>query len=116
MMTPEGKVKSRVDKTLKKLGCYYFTPTTGGYGRSGVSDRIVCYRGLFISIEIKAKGGKVTPLQARELVSVQKAGGLSMVIDESNVDQLEEYILKYTEKNMRIDHQPPMILNKKLDW
>jgi len=115
-MTPEGKVKAQVDKVLKKLGCYYFTPTTGGYGRSGVSDRIVCYRGLFISVEVKAKGGKVTPLQARELVSVQKAGGLSMVIDESNVDQLEGYILKYAGENNVTDHQPPMILNKKLDW
>ena len=37
-MTPEGKVKKRVVEQLKALGCYYFFPATGGYGKSGVPD------------------------------------------------------------------------------
>ena len=37
-MTPEGKVKKKVVEQLKQLGCYYFFPATGGYGKSGVPD------------------------------------------------------------------------------
>jgi hypothetical protein len=37
-MTPEGKVKKKIVEQLKALGCYYFFPATGGYGKSGVPD------------------------------------------------------------------------------
>ena len=37
-MTPESKVKKKIVEQLKELGCYYFFPATGGYGKSGVPD------------------------------------------------------------------------------
>ena len=37
-MTPEAKVKKKIVEQLKALGCYYFFPATGGYGKSGVPD------------------------------------------------------------------------------
>ena len=42
-ITPEKKVKQKVVEQLKEIpDAYYFFPATGGYGRSGVPDIIVC--------------------------------------------------------------------------
>lgn len=92
-MTPEGKVKAKVKKTLDMMGAYYFMPTTGGYGRSGIPDIIGCLNGLFFAIECKGKGGTTTALQNRELAKICVAGGLALVINESNVEDLETLLL-----------------------
>ncbi len=51
--TPEAKVKKVVVRQLKALGAYYFSPVTGGFGRSGVPDIVGCFRGHFFAIECK---------------------------------------------------------------
>ena len=89
-MTPEGKVKKRVKDILKELGCYYTMPVTGGYGNSGVPDFIICKGGLFYGIECKANGGQPTALQLKHLDDIRKAGGIALVIDETNVDTLRK--------------------------
>ncbi len=85
MSTPESKVKSAVVKLLKAHNVYYFFPATHGYGRSGVPDIVACVRGRFIAIECKAGKNEPTALQQREIKSIQIAGGIAMVIRESNV-------------------------------
>lgn len=92
-MTPEGKVKAKVKKTLDAMGAYHFMPTTGGYGRSGIPDIVGCLNGLFFAIECKAKSGTTTALQDRELARICVAGGISLVINESNVDELGTLLL-----------------------
>jgi hypothetical protein len=75
--TPEGKVKEKLDEYLDSLGedCWYFKPMTFGYGRSGIMDYIVCYKGFFLAPETKKKGGKSESWQEREQLAVNKAGG-----------------------------------------
>jgi Holliday junction resolvase len=92
-MTPEGKVKAKVVRVLKELGIYHFTPQTGGYGRSGIPDLICCYNSQFIGIECKAGKNKPTPLQESEMHRIRRAGGLTYVINEENVDQLKKELL-----------------------
>jgi Holliday junction resolvase len=92
--TPEKKVKQRVVDQLKKLGAYYFYPTTGGYGSSGVPDVVCCLNGKFIGIECKAGKGKTTALQDKNLAAISAAGGLALVVNEENVDQLFDLIAK----------------------
>jgi hypothetical protein len=86
--TPEKKVKQRVVAQLKELGAYYFYPTTGGFGSSGVPDVVCCYQGRFIGIECKAGKGKTTALQDKNLKEISEAGGLAMVVNEENVEQI----------------------------
>ena len=85
MATPEVKVKQKVKAVLKNLGAYYVMPVTGGYGRSGAPDFLVCYKGRFIGIECKAGNNKPTALQEKNLREIEDAGGSSLVIDEENV-------------------------------
>lgn len=87
--TPEAKVKAKVVDILKKLGVYYFFPATHGMGRSGVPDIICCLPGgLFLAIECKAGGGKLTALQEREIKRIREAGGHALVVNEHNVERL----------------------------
>lgn len=86
--TPEKKVKIKVRKYLDDMGAYYSMPVTSGYGNSGAPDFLVCLQGRFIGIECKANGNKPTPLQDKNLRDIEKAGGHSLVVDETNVDFL----------------------------
>lgn len=88
-MTPEAKVKEAIKKVLATSGAYFFMPYQAGFGRAGVADFAVCLRGHYIAIEAKGGKGKTTALQERELQSVRDAGGMALVINEENVNQLK---------------------------
>ena len=87
-LTPEGKVKAKVVKVLRDEGVYYFFPATHGYGRSGVPDIICCVTGKFLAIECKAGGNKPTALQIREIETIRQAGGVAVIVDETNWDSI----------------------------
>lgn len=91
-MTPEAKVKVKVKKYLTEMGCYYVMPATGGYGLSGTPDFLICHRGMFVAIECKAGGKKPTALQLAALDKIRGAGGMALVIDETNLDDLKELL------------------------
>lgn len=86
--TPESKVKKQVVQALKERGAYYFYPVTGGWGASGVPDIVACYKGRFVGIECKAGKNKPTDLQQRNLDAIVGAGGIALVINETNVADL----------------------------
>jgi len=91
-MTPEAKVKAQVIKQLKELGVYYFSPVTGGYGRSGVPDIVGCMNGKFFAIECKAGKGVTTALQELNINLIKDNGGYAVVINETNVAALTTYL------------------------
>ena len=98
-MTPEKKVKNKVVRLLKECGAYYFFPASYGMGRSGVPDIVCCLRGYFIGIECKAGKNKPTPLQEKELADIIKAGGVSCVINEGNMAELESILTTVMSKD-----------------
>ena len=90
--TPERKVKKKVIDILKKAGAYYTMPVASGFGNAGVPDILVCYQGTFFGIECKANGGKPTKLQLSNLAQIKQAGGVSLLIDEANLELLNQYL------------------------
>jgi len=97
-MTPEAKVKAKVRDALKRFGAYYVMPVTGGYGRQGAPDFLVCHNGHFIGVECKAGKGVVTPLQQKNLRDIQEAKGCAIVINENNLADLEGLLLKLSKE------------------
>lgn len=86
-MTPEGRVKNLVKKALNALGedCWRFMPVQTGFGAPAL-DFLICYRGRFISIETKAPGKKLTPMQQGTKAAMEAAGGLVFEVwDESSL-------------------------------
>jgi pantoate kinase len=92
--TPEAKVKAKIKALLKEHNVYYAMPIGTGYGNSGVPDFLCCVNGKFVAIEAKAGKGKTTALQDKHLDQIAKAGGKSLVINETNLDYLESVIVE----------------------
>jgi hypothetical protein len=90
--TPEGKVKKAVRQVLDGLGAYYVMPVTGGYGKQGAPDFLVCHKGLFFGIETKAGKGKLTTLQELNLKKIIEAGGVALVVREDDVQYLAQIL------------------------
>ena len=79
--TPEGKVKAAVRKVLDAYNVWYFMPVSGGYGKQGIHDFIVCSNGRFLSIECKDEGKRPTRLQDQCAQDIQAAKGITLLIE-----------------------------------
>ena len=90
--TPEVKVKKVVRQVLDGLGAYYVMPVTNGYGNSGAPDFLVCLQGRFVGIECKAGKNKPTALQELNLKKIRDAGGVALVVNETNVVNLNSLL------------------------
>lgn len=108
MSTPEGKVKNWLYGTKQKPGKLYqyfpgawvYKPPGGMFGRAGTADCILCWRGIFVAIEIKAAyedGGRdPTDLQLKSLRGVMAAGGVGAVLrgkDEQRLAAIKSAVL-----------------------
>ena len=98
--TPEKKVKKKVTEILKQNCAYYFYPVTGGYGMSGVPDLVCCFWGVFIGIECKAGNNKPTALQEQNLERIHAAGGITLVINEDNIHEVQSTLDKIKAKRI----------------
>lgn len=78
MKTPEGFEKADIDKYLKGIEAYIVKPTSGGYGASGVPDRVCCIDGHFWGIEVKREGKGPTPIQEARMLEITLAGGYAI--------------------------------------
>ena len=92
--TPEAKVKAKIKTILKEYGIYYAMPIGTGYGSSGVPDFLCCVNGKFVAIEAKAGKGEPTALQWKNLSDINKSGGYTCVINETNLDYLVKVIVE----------------------
>lgn len=94
-MTPEGKVKARVNKVLDtyKPELWRYMPVPGGFGKQAL-DYICCYKGVFFSIETKRPGGTPTDKQLGTIEDIEKADGKVFMIDGDNgqLEELEQWL------------------------
>ena len=88
----EKWVKQQVTKMLKDRGAYYFYPVASGYMTTGVPDIVACYKGMFLGIECKAGTNKPTVIQERNLFLIRENEGVAMVINESNLVALKDFL------------------------
>jgi hypothetical protein len=91
-MRCERDVKDAVKSILAGAWCYYFMPVCTGYGRYGIPDFIICHRGQFIAIETKFSTRPLTKYQERELQNIQAAGGIALVINQTNLNRVKEVL------------------------
>ena len=105
--TPEGKVKKKIDAILKPYkasGQLWYTKTAGSmFGTNGVPDYVCCIRNnrlterggfehRFFTIEAKAGAGKPTALQNAQMDDIERAGGVCLVINETNLEELKDFL------------------------
>lgn len=91
-MGPEGKVKARVKALLKRAGVWSCTPVGSMYGSNGIPDYLACVNGRMLGIEVKAAGGKPTPLQLKVHEDMRAAGAVVLVVGPDDLLLLEQTI------------------------
>lgn len=77
----EDYVKAMVRRLLTEVGAWFFMPATGGFGKSGVPDFILCIAGKLVAIECKSPGKHATALQAEQIKQINAAGGYAIEFD-----------------------------------
>ena len=89
MATPESLVKKKIHALLKKHNAYAVNYVGGLGTNNGTPDILACLNGRFIGIEAKAGKNKPTDLQTLNLKRIDEAGGLALVVNETNLNVLE---------------------------
>jgi len=91
MATPEGKVKAKIRQWYKdNLPGHWRVSVRGGpFGKAGCPDDILCWRGIFIAIEIKSDTGSLSALQSLALKQITGAGGVAAVVRGYDINRLE---------------------------
>ena len=105
-MTTETQIKREIVVYLDSLGedCWHVAYHNMGYGRRGVPDRIVCYRGRFLAFEIKRPPGerranpKAEAWQDREIAAIIGASGKAFVV--WSVDHVKN-VIKHVDREIK---------------
>jgi len=92
--TPEGRIKSKLDKMFKAEGVWYYSPQAGPFGVAGIPDRVAIVAGQFVGVECKAdKTKKPTALQTKCMRDIEAAGGKCfLAYDDATIAAVQRYI------------------------
>ena len=92
--TPEGVVKDSITDLLDKFGIVYSMKTTMGFGKSGWPDYDVVLRGIYVTVEAKYDAATKGPtaLQRDAMKSIRESGGITLVIDMTNLVQFNGFL------------------------
>jgi len=77
----ESTTINHIKAYLSSIPNLFFWKTHGGiYGTAGIPDIIICYRGRFIGLEVKANNRMPTALQNNTIGKIRNAGGIAHVV------------------------------------
>lgn len=77
----ENKFQEEVIKFLKNKRIYHFRFQAQS-NLNGMPDVLALYKGYFIGLELKKKGGEPTNLQERKIKTINENGGLGIIVDD----------------------------------
>jgi len=82
MSGPETRIVAQIKTALKRRGAFYFKVHGSEFMMAGLPDLIVCYRGLFIGMEVKTAEGVVSDVQAyvHRRIRLRRADGIAVVV------------------------------------
>lgn len=84
----ERDIQSVILKYLKSKGIYSFKVIKAN--KSGIPDIVCCYKGLFVSLEVKNPGNYnvAEELQEFNINEIIKSGGIALVVD--NLEEVKQ--------------------------
>lgn len=85
----KDKLRRIIDKYEQSGEVFWsYWPVQTGLGKHGVPDCLVCLHGQLIAIETKVSGKQPTTRQWHEIREIEKAGGISLVVDQHNLSDV----------------------------
>lgn len=91
-MANEKNFENRVKKFLKDNNIFYVKYLGCAFTEAGIPDLLVCYKGRFIGIELKAENGRPTDLQLYKIKKIRESGGVGFVLYPHDFDTFKECI------------------------
>lgn len=92
-MAQEKQFEDKVKKYLREQGCWLLKYWGGGgYTKSGIPDLLVCCKGWFFGVELKAPNGKPSDLQVYNLRKIDSAGGRAILLYPKDFDLFKRLI------------------------
>lgn len=76
----ENNFQTNVKKYLEQNNAYVVNVWGGGYQTAGVPDLLICYKGLFIALELKVDYNKASEIQKWHLEQINKCKGTGLVM------------------------------------
>lgn len=97
-MAGEKRFEEKVKDYLTERGAWVLKTWSNGVQRKGVPDLLICHRGHFIAMEVKAVGGRFTDgdLQPWNICKINEAGGIAGVLIPT---EGKEKFSRYIERN-----------------
>lgn len=93
-MGPESRFRRQVVlpflKTLKKTKFFPIQQVA----ITATPDYLICVRGRFVGLELKAAGEEPRPLQEYELRQITAADGVALVASPDNWSEIKDVLLK----------------------
>lgn len=96
----EKAIEKKVVKHCTDHGMYVRKLGTGNArGYNGLPDRMICFRGKVLFLELKRPGNKPTALQAREIKLLQEQGMMATWADsyEKAVEIIDDHFAEEIE-------------------
>ena len=91
-MASEKQYENKIRQFLKQKGCWILKTWSNGTQRDGVPDLLVCCKGLFLGIEVKAEKGKPSSLQIWNIEQIRNSGGVAIVLYPDQWDEFTHMI------------------------
>ncbi len=93
----ESELIRRIKRWCDDNGVYYIRNVGGLFCRRGIPDFVMCLNGIFVGIECKVKGRRLTKIQSIEMSRIVESGGKAYVVNDF------EQFLRIMEKFIDID-------------
>lgn len=78
-MQPEYRIVQNIKKLIRSRGGWCVKIHGGPYQDAGTPDILACYKGRFISIEVKTARGVTRPEQRVAKRAITEAGGYALI-------------------------------------
>ena len=93
-MAQEKNFENRVKDFLKDMGCWQLKYWGGAvFTKSGIPDLLVCCKGAFIGVELKAPKGTPSDLQIYNLRQIDNAGGYAVLLYPDQWETFRNFVI-----------------------
>lgn len=92
-MATEKNFENRLKKFLESEDCWFVKFFANGFTKTGVPDILVCCKGRFVAVEVKAQNGKPSELQKWNIRRIIEQGGYGVILYPDQFDDFKEMIL-----------------------